>query len=194
MDAETLLFIITNVGDAGLLLPASLAVVLALWFGDDRQTAIAFAVALGLSVGLTIAAKLAFMTCSATEDIHSPSGHASLATAFFLSLALIGARSSHRVPGVLFALACVLAVIFIAVSRVYLEAHTSAETVAGVAIGLASLSAFWKSAAPHPNKFALLILVILLPLGVAYAVSGAHIGIEPFLERLSAWISKRWAC
>jgi membrane-associated phospholipid phosphatase len=56
----------------------------------------------------------------------------------------MGARIRHKAAGAVFALACVFAVILIAGNRVFLGAHTAAETVAGLAIGLACLGAFWK--------------------------------------------------
>jgi membrane-associated phospholipid phosphatase len=195
VDADTLLSFITNLGDAGLLLPASAAVILALWLGGDRRTAAVLASCLALTVGLTVAAKLAFMTCAATDgEIHSPSGHASLATTFFLALAMIGVRMRNRFAGGLFAVACAAAVLLIAASRVALGMHTLAETLAGIVIGLAPLGLFWRYAAQETKGIAPLILVLLIPLGVAYAASGAHIGVEPFLERLSDWLAARLAC
>lgn len=117
MDAvEAFLSIMTNLGDSGFLLPASFVLALALWFSGARHTALAFVAC----VGATALAKVAFMTCSGqrvADSIHSPSGHASLATKFFFSLALVATNARNQVYGWIFAAGRVLLATFIAGSR-----------------------------------------------------------------------------
>ena len=178
---EAFLSIITNLGDSGFLLPASFALALALWFSGARHTALVFVFAFVACVGATALAKIAFMTCSGqrvADLIYSPSGHASLATMFFLSLALVATKARNQVYRSIFAAGCVLLAAFIAGSRFIIGVHTAAEILAGVAIGLTCFGAFWRFAPPHPAVSARALAIALVPLALAYAIFGAHLGIE----------------
>jgi membrane-associated phospholipid phosphatase len=195
--AGAFLSIITNLGDAGFLLPASFALGVVVWLSADRRTAIAFACAFSACVGATMLAKVAFMTCAghwAVAAIHSPSGHASLATMFFLSLGLVGARSGNRLLGRTLLPICLLLVALIAASRIALGAHTAAETLAGAVVGVACFGVFWRFASLHLAVRAPALAFGLAPLVVAYVAFGAHVGIEDWLERIAAWLAQRLTC
>lgn len=194
---ETLLSIITDLGDAGFLLPMSILLGLTLLLSGDRRSALAFVVSLAICVAATVMAKVAFMTCAgerAGAAIYSPSGHASLAALFFPALALVGGRNGSRLYKGAFVLACALIVLLIAGSRVVLGVHTLAETAAGVAIGLGSFGFFWRFASPHGAIFAPAFIAALSLLAVAYAIFGSHVGIEHWLELVAGWLSSFFAC
>src|SRR3954466_16310223 len=86
--------LITGLGDSGLLLPASVGVFGYLVYQRAYSVALAWASALGLCLGLTVATKLGFNACGAEVpmlDISSPSGHTSFSATFFGCCALIAA-------------------------------------------------------------------------------------------------------
>lgn len=191
MDTIDLFFeAITALGDSGFVLPASGGLCVALLSSGDRRTALAFASAVGICAILTVAAKLGFMVYdgfSGRAAVHSPSGHAAMATIFFSSLGSIAARSKGAgAAGRVGAAVCAVVVALIAVSRVWLHAHTRAETSIGVAIGLASFALFWRFASkrsPVDGRTLAVFLILVVPL---YAAFGASVSVEEPLEQIAA--------
>src|ERR1700741_4703026 len=100
-------------GDAAVLLPLSIVLMLAL----------------GSCLLLTVLLKVAFIACYPAwhTAVVSPSGHASFSTAVYGALALVAARQvpSWQQPPIF--LLCLTLVGGIAVSRVVLGAHSLAE-------------------------------------------------------------------
>ncbi len=113
---------------------------------------------------------------------------------FFLSLALVATKARNQVYRSIFAAGCVLLAAFIAGSRFIIGAHTAAEILAGVAIGLTCFGTFWRFAPPHPAVSARALAIALVPLALAYAIFGAHFGIESRLERVAAWLAAHFGC
>jgi membrane-associated phospholipid phosphatase len=74
--------------------------------------------------------------------VYSPSGHAALATTFFLCLGAISARARGLIGAL-----CALSALLVATSRVVLGVHSLAEAVIGVAIGLCAFALFAQLAA-----------------------------------------------
>lgn len=180
---------ITALGDSGFVLPASVGLAAALVAHGDRRTALALLGAVAASAILTIAAKLAFMI-HGMAGVHSPSGHTSMATVFFASIGSIAARSGSKGAGRLGAAICALVIVAVAVSRVALSAHTRAETLIGVAIGLFSFGLFRAFAARRTpigwRKLAAFLAIVL----AAYAAVGASVTLEEPLERVAAYLGR----
>jgi hypothetical protein len=83
---------ITNLGDAALLLPASLLLFLHLLWRDDAKRAFAFALATGACLTITVALKLAFLIWHFDVfgfRVHSPSGHTSFGATFYGCFAVL---------------------------------------------------------------------------------------------------------
>lgn len=180
-----LLETVTVFGDSGFILPASGVLVAVLLASGDRRTALAFAAAVTTCAALTVAAKISFMIFGVSA-IHSPSGHASMATIFFSCFGAIALRSKGSGPGRVGAAICGALVLLIAVSRVTLRAHTWSEALIGVAIGLFVFALFWRFSA---SRLAIgrrtLGLYFAAALGL-YAVFGGSVTVEEPLERLAA--------
>lgn len=132
-------FVLTRLGEAQILLPAAVLVVLMLLRRPEGRPLAAWWVALtSLATLLTTASKVAFMGWglgSATLDFTGISGHAMFAAAIYPLL--FAALASHAPPAgrqIALACGCALAVI-VGISRVKVGAHSSSEVVAGLVVG-----------------------------------------------------------
>jgi len=135
---------ITDLADSGLILPLCALLAGVLWFVESRRSAWLFLRALLLCLIAMALLKIGFLSCgkAAGSAIHSPSGHASLATFFFGSLAcVIFVRLTAPWRWVA-PVATVVLVIAIGLTRVLLGAHSPAEVIIGSAVGGLSLAAF----------------------------------------------------
>src|SRR4051812_3003243 len=121
---------LTLLGDARLLLPASVALFVWLRIRADHRASAAWLVALVTCLVLTVAAKLVFYKCGwvvGAYRLSSPSGHASFGTTFFGSVLLLlvrGKRFPASLPAIL---GVTILVGLIGYSRVALVKHTIPE-------------------------------------------------------------------
>ncbi len=197
MNLYRVLHLVTDLGDAALLLPASLVLFGYFLYLRSRIGAFAWASALGLCIALTILAKLSIMACGdwlSIFDVRSPSGHTSLSAMFYSGGALaVTARRDQRTSRLLLA-ASALLVIVIAASRVLLSAHSAGEVVLGLAIGGVSVAWFARCAEPaglpalawQPVALSFVVLVLLL--------HGLHLTLEGPLDHLAALVRVRTGC
>lgn len=134
---------IGHLGTSLLLLPMSLALLVALAWSGRRRDAIAFGAALAVCLAVTLAAKLGFRTCSFDRSaVESPSGHASLSAMFYGCCALLLAGGRPLAQRLTIYLGTAALVLCIGVSRVIVEAHSWPEVALGTAIGLLPLLVF----------------------------------------------------
>ena len=177
-------------GLSALLAPASVAVFLFLVWIGRRIDAEAFLAALAVCLLATFIAKLAAYACdspAAALGIVSPSGHSSFSAVFYGCVALLLAGGRPRGQAIAILAAAGLFVLLIGVSRVVVEAHTGPDVVAGLAIGVASLSVFQKFRGPpqrlNPPLAALAIgaPAALLLLACVYLFA-RHWSPEPLME------------
>ncbi len=140
---------VSFLGDHRFLLPATLAVTAALYFGGRRVSALLFS---GAVIGgwlLETLLKIIYHRARpdlwpalATEKTYSfPSGHATMSTLFYgAAAALVLHLSRNRtLRGAALALAT-LVVLSVSYTRIYLGAHWTSDVAAGILVGL-----FWVS-------------------------------------------------
>lgn len=134
---------VSNFGDALVLLPASLGLVVLLVGFGARRDAAAYLAALAICLLGALITKFAFAACDQVVfGIESPSGHAAFAVTFYGCLAaLFGAGRSRGRRVALYGGAGAL-ILLIGVSRVVLDAHTVADVIVGFAIGAVSVALF----------------------------------------------------
>ena len=136
---------VSALADAGLLLPAAAIVLLYLAVLREGRLMLAFATSLGAAAVATIVLKLLFHACghALTETrVISPSGHVSFGTVFYASLAIMLASGRDRIVRRLAAVAIVLLLVAIGISRVRVGAHSTAEVLIGFAVGGAGVGLF----------------------------------------------------
>lgn len=136
---------VSALGDAALLLPATLLLIAYLAILGRFAAARALAVSVAACGLLTIAAKLVFHACGpsmAELDVISPSGHVSFAAIFYGSLAIMLGTGRPRPQRWLLGAGAGLLLVVVGISRVRMNAHSPEEVVAGFLIGGASVLLF----------------------------------------------------
>lgn len=150
---------VTHLGSSILLLPLSVLYATMLWRRHSAPLALRWLAAVGLGLGVMAALKLFGHGCGLPafpflpEDrFLSPSGHAAFAAIFYGSVGALAARGATRNgTRTLILLATAGLVAAIAVSRVMVSAHSSAEVVAGLLVGGAVVGLFLWSCRPLPS-------------------------------------------
>jgi membrane-associated phospholipid phosphatase len=179
---------VTNLGDAALIVPASLALCIYLWAAGFRRAALAWGGALLSCAALAFLLKVGFRTCHAQLGefaIVSPSGHAALATTLYGSVAVLFARGCRTLAGVAVGLSAAALSGAVGVSRVMLHAHTALEVSAGLLIGLTSIAAF-RAAIIGERQFALpAVPAMMVFAALAVAVHGQHLNLEGLIADIS---------
>jgi len=163
---------ITDFGDTGVVLPLAGLLICLLAYAESRRAAWLFARAmLGCLVVMTLL-KILFLSCGQHFglNIASPSGHASLTTILYGSIAVVVWAQPRPVLRALAAGFTALLVLSVAVSRVLLHAHTVPEVCLGFTVGALSLLCFARPylAMKHP---VIRIRHVGLVLGTAFLIS-----------------------
>ena len=136
---------ITDLGDSGVLLPVAGLILLSLLWLHTKRTAVWWASTVVLCALVTVAAKVVLHACVlgwSSHDLVSPSGHTSLSTTVYGSCAFVVAAETSRWRRLAALAAGALIVAAIAVSRIYVHAHSGPEVVAGLLIGGACVAWF----------------------------------------------------
>lgn len=188
---SSLLHAVTDLGDAALLLPASVFLVAYLLYFSTASVARIWVSTLALCAFLTLFLKVTFFTCGATVpalDLHSPSGHTSLSMTFYGCAALMVSADKGRATQIAMFAAGTLLVIAVAISRVLLHAHSPTEALLGLTIGIVCVAWFGRRffALPPlslPWRWALAVVVLL-----ALVTHGMHWNIEWAVARIAALI------
>ena len=195
LPSDSLWSVVTRLGEAQILLPATLALCLWLAWRPRARPLVGWWLALlAVAAFVTTLSKIAFLGWgigSATLDFTGISGHAMFAAAIYpLLLGAVFAQQPVGWQRVAVGIGVALALL-VAVSRVIVGAHSVSEVVAGVAVGgLVSAWALSRGHLPRARVPALLPLALAIWLGVTPAhapPSRTH----SFVTRLSLALSGR---
>ncbi|PWB94524.1 phosphatase PAP2 family protein [Methylosinus sporium] len=181
---EPIVPIVVVFGDAGFVLPASVGLAAALWATGDRRAAVAFLAAIMVCGVVATFAKILSMAFG-PPALHSPSGHAALAAAFFLPLSAIFMRVREKWAGIFAALLCVAVAALVAIGRVAQGVHTEPEAFAGFFIGLASFGLFFGLVPARISIGAPALIVFFAAAVAIHAHMGLTIEVEGPLERIA---------
>lgn len=130
--------LVTDLGDATLLAPASALLLIYLLCLKATRTATIWLTTVALCAALTIALKLVFLACAPYVPllaIRSPSGHTSMSMTFYGCWALMVAGNKDQLTRIALLSVGLTLVICVAVTRVIIHAHTPSEVLAGFFIG-----------------------------------------------------------
>jgi membrane-associated phospholipid phosphatase len=189
---DSTLHAITDFGDSALLLPASLALCAYLWLGGWTRQALALAVSLVACFFFTIVLKIGFHACGyevSSLAIQSPSGHTAFSTTVYGCGALLLGAGRSRASRIAIALAATALIAAISISRVLLHAHTSAEVVAGLAVGIGCVLLFHLRTAAAPEiapRWRLLLAAFAM---LAVLTHGHHLDAEELIRHIATKLS-----
>ena len=143
----TLMVVVTKIGNPAVLLSAAALIAVLLVLRGRFYDAVLFVFAIALAViSLTILKNTFQISRPNSEFLNFdgwsfPSGHATVATAFFFSLAHCFFGSIKSLGGRIFLIVgSIIGATLISFSRLYLGAHWTLDILAGVALGLLSVS------------------------------------------------------
>ncbi len=179
---------ITNLGDSGVLLPVAGLILLILLLLHTRRTAFWWASTIALCALATVVAKIALHACVfgwSSHDLMSPSGHTSLSTTVYGSCAFVVAAETSRWRRLAALAIGGVIVAAIALSRVYVHAHTGPEVVAGLVIGAACVSWFAFGCSRAEERRLPWQAVITISALAIVATYGAHLDFEALIAALA---------
>jgi membrane-associated phospholipid phosphatase len=186
--------IATGFGDSGFLLPAALGV--AVWLAIDRGTrpaAVHWALLFGACGLVVMLSKLAFMGWgigSSRFDFTGFSGHTALATSLWPVIFWLVALRRAPLVRMTAAISGWAWGVFIGVSRLALEVHSTAEVVAGAALGTLVSASFLRLQWHRQLRVRTprwLALGLVLPL--LFLIVGRPAPTHYVLERLAVWMA-----
>jgi hypothetical protein len=190
---------LTDLADQAVVLPVIIAVLLLLLGVGERRAALLWVVAVGVSLGGVLLAKIGFIACGRLVpalNMESPSGHTAASAAVYggiLVLAMQSRLSAGRSQLILGAL--LLALVFaIGVSRVLLHAHTVPEAALGGLIGLLAPAIL---ILPRPLFIGSVLgerrWVLALPLLAGLAFYGMSLGVEREIHVVAGLFASHFA-
>ncbi len=181
---------ITAFGNLGVILPVAVMVALVVAAAGDWRSSFLWALAVSVSLGLILVAKLYFIPCGdvlPVLGIHSPSGHSASAAAVYGGAAVLVARmtASRRTTVFLVLIATTILVLAVAVSRVVIGVHTIPEVILGSAIGLAAPTILATAARGPSRKVALRPWMLILPLLPIVLLRGIDLHAEEVIDTVA---------
>ncbi|MDR5814313.1 MULTISPECIES: phosphatase PAP2 family protein [unclassified Caballeronia] len=184
------LWTLSNLGDAALLLP--LALVCALWLRSvDLRLAIRWAVLLTLGMGLVGLSKVLYAGCGveiSAIQLRMISGHTMLAASIYTvagGLLFGGLGGAWYRLGALGGLALAAA---IGASRIIQDAHTPAEVVAGWLLGALVAGLLLTRVFDQPRKMPRALAAGVGLLAVSSIAYGHHAPFQRMIEHYSWWL------
>jgi membrane-associated phospholipid phosphatase len=176
---------LTDFGDAAVLLPLSVVILVWLLSDNSRRVVGSWVIAVSLCVATTALLKIYLYACPPAPDFVSPSGHSSLSVLIYGAIALVIAAEQRGWLRAVVVLAGGSLIVTIAGSRLWLNAHSAPEVAIGIVIGVATLALF----ADHYLRFRTggrrVRPIILSVIVVAAIFHGQEPRAEAFLQTIS---------
>ena len=182
---------LTGFGDAAVLLPLSVAILMWLLSNDSRRVVGSWVTAVGLCVAATALLKIYLYACPPASDFVSPSGHSSLSVLIYGAIALvIAAQHSGWLRAVILVTGASL-IVAIAGSRLWLNAHSAPEVAVGVVIGITTLALFAAHYLRSRIEGKRLRPFIVSVIVIAVIFHGQELRAEAFLHAISRHLHLR---
>jgi membrane-associated phospholipid phosphatase len=148
---------VTDFGDSQVLSLATISATAVLYFEGEKRAALRFFLTMLCTAAVIGIFKMIFLGCgnAFTDRLHiySPSGHASMTTAFCIATATHLATSRSRRSRIVIWLFAAVIALCIAASRVLLGYHTKPEIVIGLLVGSITGWLVWRFVSvPYEKK------------------------------------------
>jgi membrane-associated phospholipid phosphatase len=188
---------LTDFADQAVVLPFAMVIGLIFLAVGWVRGAVAWCVAICGTLATMLALKLCMLACGwrwPVLEIHSPSGHAASAAVIYgglLSLALPRVSLWQRI------LVILAPTVIIAITRVYIGAHSVPEVISGGAVGLTgALVLTWLAGErpPYMPRRKLRLLVGAAGVVTLIALHGQHLPAEMSIQRISLHFWPMSAC
>jgi hypothetical protein len=183
---------LSNLGDAGLLVPLALAC--ALWLrAIDRQLALRWLLSLSIGMALVGASKILYAGCGveiSSVQFRVISGHTMLAAAVWtVAFALLAGCANARWHRAGATLGLLLGAA-IGLSRIAEDAHTPIEVLAGWLLGGGVAMLFLNRFTREPRRMPQAILAGLGLLAVSSIAYGHHAPFQRMIVHYSPWLGR----
>ena len=185
---HAVLFALTGLGDAALLLPLAALILLWLVLSGAPRVATWWTAVVVLCSGVTAGLKILFWGCPPIAHLHSPSGHTSLSTLVYGAMALFVADEIGGWRGGAAAIGGAALVVVIALSRLLLDVHSIPEILLGGIIGTTSLAAFGYVYRRSPPPGARLAPLLVAAVVLATLLHGSELHAEALLHRITRYL------
>ncbi|GJI92121.1 phosphatase PAP2 family protein [Duganella hordei] len=156
------------VGSLAVTGPIGVAITVWLMAGKSWRLTAAWVLLFGVGMALVVVTKIAFIGWGVgveSVEFSGFSGHAMRAAAVFPVACFLAFRSSPVPARQLATLAGVLLAVLIAMSRVYVLAHSVSEVITGCLLGLAVAAVFiWYASTEHHLALSRVLVVLCIPI------------------------------
>ncbi len=192
---------ITDFGDSAVGVPlAALVLVVLVALGWSRG-AVAWLLAIAGGGAVVAAFKIGFTAVSGgcAPMVHlvpafSPSGHVVLSTVVYGGLAVLSVRQMPPLAGAAIGLVAAIWIGLIASSRVAMQAHTPAEVVFGLFVGLGAVALMAHMLRQSAGPRALVPQLALASAGGLLLMYGSHWQVEAILRAIADVLHRSVAC
>ena len=173
-----------------------IGVLIAVWLlaGKSWRLTAIWTLLFGAGMALVVVTKIAFMGWGIgveSVEFAGISGHAMRAGAVFPVAAFLAFRSSSLLARQLATAFGVLLAVLIAISRVYVEAHSVSEAVSGCVLGLGLAALFiWHAGNEHHMALSRVLVALCLPV-LLVAPRVEPIPAELWIARTAIYLSGR---
>lgn len=176
---------LTDFGDAAVLLPLSIVILLWMLIHHGCRISASWVIAVSLCVGATTLLKIYLYACPPQPNLVSPSGHTSLSVLIYGAIALVIAAEQRGWSRAVIFFSGTGLIVVIAGSRLWLNAHTAPEVAIGIVIGIATLTLFADRYGRSRTEGVSLSPFILSVVMVTAILHGQELRAEAFLHAIS---------
>ncbi|KAF1053114.1 MAG: hypothetical protein GAK43_01583 [Stenotrophomonas maltophilia] len=186
-------FLLTGFGDSSLLLPAAAFIFLWLLYRRQRGMAWAWAGLFGTACVLTALTKLAFMGWGIgieALNFTGISGHSMLSGSVLPVLLALLVRERHQWRWLAAGLGALVAML-VGLSRLALDAHSPAEVIAGLSLGLCISGLFLALGSLRLPRLSPLLLALVIGVLSLQSVVGVHAPTHYLIQVIAAHLAGR---
>lgn len=180
--------LLTDFGDAALLLPLALVMLVWLLRHQPRGVALSWVGALGLCIAAISALKVYLYACPPVPTLVSPSGHTALGLLVYGALALVIGVEQTGWKRIAVLLAGAALIAGLAGSRFFLDAHSALEIAVGTIIGIIALALFAHRYPRLPPDRGALLPLLLTVVAAVVILHGQEVRAESLLHAASRYL------
>lgn len=186
---------LTDFGDLAVLLPLSVVILLWLLAMRTANAALWWVAAVTLCAGGTALLKIYFGACPTGRELTNPSGHTSVSTLVFGTLAFVAATEcADRLRRIAVVGGTVIFIVGIAISRRWLGVHSTFEVALGVISGLATLAIFARGYLRHRPLPVSLTPLFLAVTAITVLFHGRELRAEQLLHAVGRYLDGGFFC